>query len=176
MKKVDRYKCDFCNKIAARPETILKHEAECLKNPDGKNCYMCEMAYQGDYEIFHDYNETYSTVKDQCICAYTDEVVSSVLGLSLIHILPSISYEDCKRKGENIMNRQRRKRLTEAFEKVAEAMEILEEVKSEEEESYDNLPDNFRDGDRGEEMQNYIEMLDEAYGYLDDANSVIEQI
>lgn len=81
------------------------------------------------------------------------------------------------------MNRQRRKRLTEAFGKVAEAMEILEEVKSEEEEvkseeeeSYDNLPDNFRDGDRGEEMQNYIEMLDEAYGYLDDANSVIEQI
>lgn len=54
------------------------------------------------------------------------------------------------------MNRQRRKRLTEAFEKVAEAMEILEEVKSEEEESYDNLPDNFRDRDRGEEMQNYI--------------------
>lgn len=77
---------------------------------------------------------------------------------------------------EDFMNRQRRKRLTEAFGKVAEAMEILEEVKSEEEESYDNLPDNFRDGDRGEEMQNYIEMLDEAYGYLDDANSVIEQI
>lgn len=74
------------------------------------------------------------------------------------------------------MNRQRRKRLAEAFEKVAEAMEILEEVKGEEKESYDNLPDNFRGGDRGEEMQNYIEMLDEAYGYLDDANSVIEQI
>ena len=47
------------------------------------------------------------------------------------------------------MNRQRRKRLAEAFEKVAEAMEILEEVKGEEKESYDNLPDNFRDGDRG---------------------------
>ncbi len=74
------------------------------------------------------------------------------------------------------MNRQRRKRLTEAFEKVAEAMEILEAVKEEENESYDNLPDNFRDGDRGEEMQGYIEMLEEAYGYLDDANSVIEQI
>lgn len=74
------------------------------------------------------------------------------------------------------MNRQRRKKLTEAFEKVTEAMDILESVKSEEEESYENLPDNFRDGDSGEEMQNYIEMLDEAYGYLDDANSVIEQI
>ena len=74
------------------------------------------------------------------------------------------------------MNRQRRKRLTEAFEKVSEDMEILEAVKEEENESYENLPDNFRDGDRGEEMQGYIEMLEEAYGYLDDANSVIEQI
>lgn len=74
------------------------------------------------------------------------------------------------------MNRQRRKRLTEAFEKIEEVKEILESVKSEEEESYENLPDNFRYGDKGEEMQNYMEMLDEAYGYLDDANSVIEQI
>lgn len=74
------------------------------------------------------------------------------------------------------MNRQRRKRLTEAFEKVSGAMEILEDVVEEEKESYENLPDNFRDGDRGEEMQGYIEMLEEAYGYLDDANSVIEQI
>lgn len=74
------------------------------------------------------------------------------------------------------MNKQRRKRLTEAFNKITEAMEILEEVKSEEEESYENLPDNFRDGERGEEMQNYIEMLEEANNYLDDANSVIEQI
>lgn len=55
-------------------------------------------------------------------------------------------------------------------------MEILEGVVEEEKESYENLPDNFRDGDRGEEMQGYIEMLEEAYGYLDDANSVIEQI
>lgn len=74
------------------------------------------------------------------------------------------------------MNKQRRKRLAEAFNKIAEVMEILKEVKSEEEESYENLPDNFRDGERGEEMQNYIEMLDEANNYLDDANSVIEQI
>lgn len=74
------------------------------------------------------------------------------------------------------MNRQRRKRLTEAFDKVAETMEILDEVKEEENESYENLPDNFRYGDRGEEMQGYIEMLEEAYNYLYDANSVIEQI
>lgn len=80
MKKVERYKCDYCNKTAARPETILRHEAVCLKNPVGKNCYMCEMAYLGDYELFHDYNGTYSTVKDQCICVYTEDIVSAVLG------------------------------------------------------------------------------------------------
>lgn len=74
------------------------------------------------------------------------------------------------------MNRQRRKRLGKAFDLIAEAEEILEEVKTEEEDSYENLPDNFRDGDKGEEMQNYIEMLDESIGYLQDANSVIEQI
>lgn len=74
------------------------------------------------------------------------------------------------------MNKQRRKRLGKTFDLVSEAMKILENVKIEEQESYDNLPDNFRDGDKGEEMQNYIEMLEEASNYLDDANSVIEQI
>ena len=74
------------------------------------------------------------------------------------------------------MNRERRKRLGEAYDKCAEIIQILEEVKSEEEDAYENLPDNFRDGDRGEEMQNYIEMIDETSGYIEDAQSVIEQI
>ena len=74
------------------------------------------------------------------------------------------------------MNRSRRKRLAEAFEKLEEVKAILESVKEEEEESLENLPDNFRYGDKGEEMQNYIDMLDEACGGLEDANSVIDQI
>lgn len=74
------------------------------------------------------------------------------------------------------MNRERRKRLTEAFCKIESIKEIIEEVKSAERESLENLPDNFRYGERGEEMEGYIEMLDEAYGYLDDAGSVIDQI
>lgn len=39
-----------------------------------------------------------------------------------------------------------------------------------------DLPESFQNGERGEEMQGYIEMLEEAYDYLDDANSVVEQI
>lgn len=55
-------------------------------------------------------------------------------------------------------------------------MDILDEVKAEEYESLENLPDNFRNGDRGEEMQTYIEMIEETSNYLDDARSVLEQI
>ena len=74
------------------------------------------------------------------------------------------------------MNRERRKRLQEAFDKIAEAQEILSEVRDEEQEAYENLPENFQYGERGDEMQGYIEMIDEADGYLDDAKSVVEQI
>ena len=74
------------------------------------------------------------------------------------------------------MNKARRKRLQEAFDLVSKAQEILAEVREEERESLENLPDNFRYGERGEEMEAYIEMIDEADEYLDDAMSVIEQI
>lgn len=74
------------------------------------------------------------------------------------------------------MNKQRRKRLGEAFDLVAQAKDILEEVKDEEQEAHDNLPENFQYGEKGEEMEGYIGMIEEAYNYLDDASSVIEQI
>lgn len=74
------------------------------------------------------------------------------------------------------MNRQRRKQIEKAFELIGEAEDILESTKSEEQDAYDNLPENFQYGERGEEMQNYIEMLDESIGYLSDAKSVVEQI
>lgn len=74
------------------------------------------------------------------------------------------------------MNKQRRKRLEDAFAMIDEEKDILQEVKDEEQEAYDNLPESFQNGERGDEMQGYIDMLDEASGYLDDANSVVEQI
>lgn len=74
------------------------------------------------------------------------------------------------------MNRSRRKKLEEAFNLLCEVEEILSQVKDEEQEAYDNLPENFQYGERGEEMQNYIEMIEEVEGYIDDAKSVVEQI
>lgn len=77
MQQVIRYKCEYCQKLAVRPETIQRHEAVCLKNPDGKNCYMCEMAYQGEYDPGDEYSRV---IKNQCMCVYTDDVVSTLLG------------------------------------------------------------------------------------------------
>lgn len=74
------------------------------------------------------------------------------------------------------MNKERRKKLENAFDKLCEVQEIMGEVRQEEYESMENLPDNFRFGERGDEMQNYIDMMDEAAGYIDDAKSVIEQV
>lgn len=47
MKKVVRYKCSFCRKEAALPETIERHEEECVKNPEGRNCYVCKHSVKG---------------------------------------------------------------------------------------------------------------------------------
>ena len=74
------------------------------------------------------------------------------------------------------MNKARRKRLGEALDKIDEVKDILGEVRDEEQDAYDNLPESFQNSERGEEMQNYIEMIDEAYGYLEDAESVVDQV
>lgn len=74
------------------------------------------------------------------------------------------------------MNKDRRKRLEKVFNMLGEAQDILEEVKNDEQEAHDNLPESFQYGERGEEMEGYIEMLEEAWNYLDDAKSVVEQI
>lgn len=74
------------------------------------------------------------------------------------------------------MNKARRKKLGEAFNLLDSAKEILEAVREEEQEAYENLPESLQNSGKGEDMQNYMDMLEEAENYLDDANSVIEQI
>lgn len=49
MKKVVRWQCSFCQKTAAKPETMAAHERECIRNPESRNCYMCERAVLGGY-------------------------------------------------------------------------------------------------------------------------------
>lgn len=62
------------------------------------------------------------------------------------------------------MNKIRRKQLQEASELIAKAQGIIENVKDEEQEAHDNLPESIQYGEKGQQMEEYIDMLDEAYG------------
>lgn len=74
------------------------------------------------------------------------------------------------------MNKERRKQLNRSFVLIDEAMDIIQGVMDEEQEAYDNLPESFRNGERGEQMSGNIESLEEVTGYLEDAKSVMEYI
>lgn len=77
---------------------------------------------------------------------------------------------------EEQMNKVRRKRLAEAIDLINQAKGILEEVKDEEQEAYDNLPESFQYGKRGEQMQEYIDSMDEAYENLDEMEYTLGDI
>lgn len=59
---------------------------------------------------------------------------------------------------------------------IQEAFDTLQEVRDEEEEAFDNLPENMQDGERGEMMQEAIDNLDEAIGSLEEAVSYLEEV
>ena len=51
--------------------------------------------------------------------------------------------------------------LIEKFEEIkAEAIDQLSEIKDEEQETYDNLPESLQESERGENMQNCIDALE----------------
>lgn len=72
------------------------------------------------------------------------------------------------------MNKQRRNRIAEALELISQARGILEEVKDEEQESYENLPESLQYGERGEQMQENVDSLEEFIGYLEETDSLEE--
>ena len=51
--------------------------------------------------------------------------------------------------------------LIDKFEEIkAEAIDQLSEIRDEEQEAYDNLPESLQDSERGENMQNCIDALE----------------
>lgn len=71
------------------------------------------------------------------------------------------------------MNRERRKRLQAVcakMEAIAAEMEDIKEslqsIKEEEEEALSNLPEGLQDSERGQNMQGYIDTLDDVVDSL----------
>ncbi|MBS5642568.1 MAG: hypothetical protein KHW63_01435 [Alistipes sp.] len=71
------------------------------------------------------------------------------------------------------MNNTRRKSLRELIEKTEGIKQEIEELRTEEEEYYNNMPEAFQDGEKGDRAQTVIEYLDEA---MTAAGDVIENL
>lgn len=71
------------------------------------------------------------------------------------------------------MNNTRRKSLRGLIEKTEGLKLEIEELRTEEEEYYNNMPEAFQDGEKGDRAQTVIEYLDEA---MTAAGDVIENL
>lgn len=74
------------------------------------------------------------------------------------------------------MNAQRRKSIAKAMDLLERAREILETVGEEEQEAYDNLPEAFQDGERGEKMSEAIDALDDAQSEIGDMIDNLQEV
>lgn len=74
------------------------------------------------------------------------------------------------------MNRDRRARLNEVREKLAAICCAIEEIRDEEEEAYENLPESLQESERGERMCEVVEGLQDLYDNLESAADDIESI
>lgn len=68
------------------------------------------------------------------------------------------------------MNRQRRTEVRKAINLFLEAKDILENVLSEEQEAFDNLPDSLQASTKGAELEDNICILENVIDFLEGAD------
>ena len=71
------------------------------------------------------------------------------------------------------MNKNRRDRLAKLSDQISDIMEKLEELRDEELEACENLPESLNSSERGEVMQTAIGAMDDALSSLENADSRI---
>lgn len=72
------------------------------------------------------------------------------------------------------MNNKRRYSLKKACDFLTKASDIIESVKSEEEDSADNIPENLQESEKYEKMASAIDYMEDAITNIDDAKSNID--
>lgn len=73
------------------------------------------------------------------------------------------------------MNKERRKRIAEVSIKLAGLSEELQDIRDEEQESFDNLPESIQCGSKGEGMESTISLLDDAIDSLAGVESQLDE-
>lgn len=67
------------------------------------------------------------------------------------------------------MNKARRQEIEKAVAMLETAKEIFEACRDEEQDYFDNMPESFQSGDKGQEAETAIGILDDIVSALDDA-------
>ncbi len=74
------------------------------------------------------------------------------------------------------MNRNRRKQISDIYNSLNEHVESLTFLMDEEQDAHDNLPESIQNGERGEQMQNYIDSIRTAIDNIESATGELEGI
>lgn len=73
------------------------------------------------------------------------------------------------------MNKERRDRLSDVIASLEEAKDLLEDVKNDEQDAFDNMPVGLQCSERGSKMEDYIELMEDAGGQIDNVCEFIEK-
>lgn len=73
------------------------------------------------------------------------------------------------------MNKERRDRLSDVIASLEEAKDLLEDVKNDEQDAFDNMPVGLQCSERGSKMEDYIELMEYAVDHIDNVCEFIEK-
>ena len=74
------------------------------------------------------------------------------------------------------MNKVRRKTLDTAKGLIEKALELIQEVRDDEQDAYDNMPESLQDSSRGEAMIDAVYSMNELDDNLNDVISTIDEL
>lgn len=72
------------------------------------------------------------------------------------------------------LNAGRRKKLTVAIDHLREASNIVDQIKDEEQDSLDNMPENLQESERYSNMEEAVDALDDALVSINEAFEHVE--
>ena len=73
------------------------------------------------------------------------------------------------------MNADRRRRIGMLRTQLEDIRDLVEPLKDEEQEAYDNMPESFQSGNKGEQSQAVIDSLDSASQSVEESRNYIDE-
>ena len=72
------------------------------------------------------------------------------------------------------MNKQRRKEIQSVIDQLHSLQSTIEALRDDEQEYYDNMPENFQFGERGQAAEDAVSYMDDAISSIEEAISSLE--